>query len=208
MIEPLLLCGTLYNTAVPRTMKRWPALLFSQFKSVHPAQHFSHACHPLSVTSALQDLITTSRLKPDDSQKVAASVLSALQNSIRQEVLPSGSQHSSATTDTASQQKTEQTPDSAPLQYPRGAYLWGTIGSGKTMLLDLFCSSLSNADKQQLGLCRLHFHEFMLTVHSRLHSLQESIPRTQGKSQFGLPVYRSDAVPMQFHALRQQSCCM
>ena len=40
---------------------------------------------------------------------------------------------------------------------------------------------------------RRHFHEFMLAVHSRLHALQQRLPRALGHSRQGLPVYRQAA---------------
>lgn len=140
-----------------------------------------------SVATALQDLVTTGRLKQDHSQTFAAKVLNALQNSVRQSLANDTSATGSNMDDGASK---EPATASADLPFPRGAYLWGTIGSGKTMLLDLFCSSFSDADREQLGICRLHFHEFMVKIHTQLHNLQESLPRIKGRSQFGLPVYR------------------
>jgi cell division protein ZapE len=48
----------------------------------------------------------------------------------------------------------------------RGIYLWGGVGRGKTLLLDLFFDCLPFKDKK-----RLHFHRFMAAVHDELKAL-------------------------------------
>jgi len=50
----------------------------------------------------------------------------------------------------------------------KGAYLWGGVGRGKTMIMDLFFKALPFDEKR-----RVHFNIFMMNVHSNIKLLRE-----------------------------------
>ncbi|ROT40541.1 AFG1-like ATPase [Sodiomyces alkalinus F11] len=56
-----------------------------------------------------------------------------------------------------------------PSNLPRGLYLYGDVGSGKTMLMDLFFDTLPGSVRSKT---RIHFHNFMQDVHRRLHKMK------------------------------------
>lgn len=53
---------------------------------------------------------------------------------------------------------------------PRGLYIFGGVGRGKTMLMDLFFDAVSIPKKR-----RLHFHEFMAQAHERIGEARKNV---------------------------------
>lgn len=47
---------------------------------------------------------------------------------------------------------------------PKSLYMWGSTGCGKTYLMDLFFENITIKKKK-----RIHFHDFMIDIHKRIH---------------------------------------
>jgi cell division protein ZapE len=59
---------------------------------------------------------------------------------------------------------------SRPRVLIKGAYIFGEVGRGKTMLMDMFFDASPVVRKR-----RVHFHEFMAEVHEQIHALRQQI---------------------------------
>lgn len=60
---------------------------------------------------------------------------------------------------------------SKPAPGPKGLYIYGPVGRGKTMLMDLFFEETAFEPK-----IRAHFHEFMADVHERISDIRLKVP--------------------------------
>ncbi len=114
------------------------------------------------VLGRYRELVASGELRPDPEQQAAAEKLDALQRQLEQ---PPRKRRWYA--------RLIGTPPSDPL--PRGIYLWGGVGRGKSMLMDLFHQCLDIPGKR-----RVHFHAFMLEVHALL--------REERKKEAGDPI--------------------
>jgi cell division protein ZapE len=98
--------------------------------------------------AAYDALVAAGELKPDPDQRAAAQKLDDIQKQL-EAVPPRGS---------TLWRFLGKKPDPV-----RGLYLWGGVGRGKSMLMDLFFDAVQINRKR-----RAHFHEFMLDIHARL----------------------------------------
>lgn len=55
-------------------------------------------------------------------------------------------------------------------EVPRGIYLHGSVGRGKTMLMDMFFEATHHKQKR-----RVHFHEFMAEVHDKIGAARKHV---------------------------------
>ncbi|PWN46930.1 AFG1-like ATPase, partial [Violaceomyces palustris] len=64
-----------------------------------------------------------------------------------------------------------------PAGIPKGLYLYGDVGTGKSMLMDLFYDSLPpNIVRKR----RIHFHQFMIEAHKRAHYYKMKVHKPSG----------------------------
>ncbi len=101
----------------------------------------------MTVLTRYDSLVTAGELRPDPEQRAAAGRLSVLARELdsppRRGLFARLTGKDAAT--------------------PHGVYLWGGVGRGKSMLMDLFYDCVAEPAKR-----RVHFHAFMIEVHSRL----------------------------------------
>jgi cell division protein ZapE len=68
----------------------------------------------------------------------------------------------------------------------KGLYVYGEVGRGKTMLMDLFFETSAVVRKR-----RVHFHEFMADVHERVYVYRQEIKN--GEANEHDPIQRTAA---------------
>lgn len=118
---------------------------------------------PLSLYRARRG---TGTLRPDPDQELAAEKFQSLYNALkgyRPQPAASGGKTGWLERFGLGRSRPE------PVEAPQGLYLYGGVGRGKSMLMDLFFDT-APVDRKR----RVHFHEFMLEVHERIHQHRQS----------------------------------
>ncbi|MBI1206951.1 MAG: cell division protein ZapE [Azospirillum sp.] len=100
----------------------------------------------------------TGTLREDPNQELAAEKLQSLHNALRNYRPHTGGEGWRARLGLARRRE----------PVPQGLYIYGGVGRGKSMLMDLFFIGATIERKR-----RVHFHRFMLEVHRRLHELRQ-----------------------------------
>lgn len=107
------------------------------------------------VRAAYDALVAGGELRPDAAQAAVADRLQALAAALETPVEKPG--------------LLARLIGSEPPPAPRGLYIWGGVGRGKSMLMDLFFATVRVEPKR-----RVHFHEFMLEMHAAIHAAREA----------------------------------
>jgi cell division protein ZapE len=118
---------------------------------------------------AYRDRCRAGELEPDAGQELAAEKLQSVHNALKRYDPGSGRGGWKARLGLASRRA----------EPPQGLYIYGGVGTGKSMLMDLFFAEAPVEAKR-----RVHFHAFMAEVHDRLHDWRR---RTKGTQADPLP---------------------
>jgi cell division protein ZapE len=113
----------------------------------------------MSVSRRLAAAVAEHRLEFDSSQARAAERLDALAAALS---VPAGGGVLQAL-----RSRLSRLPQGAARAAPRGLYLWGGVGRGKTLLMDAFHASLGSGSSE-----REHFYRFMRGIHAELAQLK------------------------------------
>ena len=183
-----------------RQISKQPANLL--IDNIRKAAHEQERCNPLTL---YKTIVERGCLKPDDHQLEAVERLDELFHTIEKQARPIQAKVSNS-----KEQKKEgffsrlfkpsdkavrqsdlvyalETKDMHDMEADKisdpsiaGMYIYGDVGCGKTMLMDLFYECLDRNNRVG-GVKRLHFNKFMVDCHKRLHRIKQNAPPRNAK---------------------------
>lgn len=146
----------------------------SCINAIQQLQHFSTG----PVTTSYKNHIENGTIQHDNEQRQLAARLDRLHEeltSTRNAPSPHQLDISMFSGNPSVWERTKLAVSKALFPAPRGIYVYGSVGVGKSFLMDLFYQTLADAVEQ--GHVRIHFHEFMLHVHDSIHQYKRRHPR-------------------------------
>jgi len=192
----------MFTALFRRTSKSFLECRFHRlrFCSATPSRYASGSTTKIwkGVASAIQDEVTDGKLIFDPLQQQAAKKLTRVQStlesynhsSFRQQLQRVEEHHKQQqkqqlqqqrqkddTTQSNTELNTNEEPPSISIQVPRGFYIHGPVGTGKSMMLNVFYEHAPTHKKR-----RLHFHSFLQEIHQRIHILNKQLLDEHGRS--------------------------
>lgn len=131
--------------------------LFSVSDSV--GQQSSVTAPGRTPTELLQDKLARNEIQPDPHQAKVTEALQVVHENIRGYSPPKAASGLGKWFGFASNAK--------KIEAPRGLYIYGSVGGGKTMLMDMFYDCCGIDRKR-----RVHFNSFMTDVHTKIHEIK------------------------------------
>ncbi|ALN71553.1 cell division protein ZapE [Aureimonas sp. AU20] len=123
------------------------------------------------VRTELERRVRAGEMQPDPTQADLADKLDRLGAELKLQALPS---KSSALSWLFGKKEKPQA--------PRGLYIHGSVGRGKSMMMDLFFKLCPEPRKR-----RLHFHEFMREAHARINAHRAAVKAGEAKGDDPIP---------------------
>ncbi|KAJ1650291.1 ATPase [Dispira simplex] len=162
-----------------------PYSLASSSSTTYPVLHGKPSNEHIAIegpAATYRDLVAAGKLKSDNFQQSIVAILQDMYVQLKdyQSVLPPPAPLTPKWTNLFSWiPKTVPSPSNAPYSL----YLYGDVGTGKTMLMDLLYNTLKVEKKK-----RIHFHSFMLDVHQRIQRYRI----TAGSQSDFIPIVAND----------------
>lgn len=147
-------------TASPEIPHRTPP------QKLQIAESFTSVAADLGPLAAYRQARKGGVLKPDPAQELAAEKLEGLSHALKGYRLDESPPGASRLAGWRSRLGLGRRPKT---EAPQGLYLYGSVGRGKSMLMDIFFAGVPLERKR-----RVHFHAFMTETHDRLHAWRQS----------------------------------
>jgi len=151
---------------------------------LNPTHGFCSAATTPRLIDAYHVLLENDRIRHDVSQQAAIERLASLQLRIEERTTPSreGQAHVEGS------------------QAAAGVFLWGKVGGGKSMVMDLFYrTTLADGEEGGGAKLRLHYHEFMIKVHQMMHQIENAAPARVVLTKSGRKIFKRE--PLDEHPI-------
>lgn len=133
------------------------------------------------VLNRLREKISAGDLVHDIAQEKAARKLGRLHNALSEYLQEPES--SKLMTSNKTGEGNSCTETSFKKRLPKGLYIFGDVGTGKSMLMDTFYQELSRISVGQRNVCRrVHFHTFLADVHKMIYELKQKDLKEKGRN--------------------------